>query len=198
MTTLRTRYAIAALAVACCGAAKGQYSTVGFYDRCTSNSSAFAKDENLNEVVADYLAGIQGEIDSSVHVSRVARMAGLEDQSRQARLRADQHVQELQQACAHLSQSMNATDRHPKADQSVPGHAAQTAERGWKADFEHELNRRVPGAIFLMNETGFSQWLDGKQGKTPRRALWEQAVRAGDFEQAAQLLREYERVQKSK
>ena len=115
MTTLRTRYTIAALAVACCGAAKGQYSTADFYDRCMSDSSAFAKDENLNEVVADYLARIQREIDSSVHVSRVARMAGLEDQSKQARLRADQHVQELQQACAHLSQVLREYEREQKS-----------------------------------------------------------------------------------
>lgn len=115
MTTFRTRYTIAALAVACCGAAKGQYSTADFYDRCMSDSSAFAKDENLNEVVADYLARIQREIDSSVHVSRVARMAGLEDQSKQARLRADQHVQELQQACAHLSQVLREYEREQKS-----------------------------------------------------------------------------------
>jgi hypothetical protein len=190
VTTLWTRCAIAALAVVFCSAAKGQSSAVDAYDRCMSNSAAFAKDENLNEVVANFLAGIQKEIDSSVHVSRVARMAGLEEQSKQARSRADRHMLELQQACAHLSQSMAAASQQPKAD--------QTAGLESRARFEQELNRRVPGAIFVMHEAEFSQWLDGKQGKTPRRNLWEQAVLSGDFEQAAQVLRDYERELKSK
>jgi len=49
-----------------------------------------------------------------------------------------------------------------------------------------------------MNEAGFSQWLEGKQGKALRRDVWEQAIVAGDFEQGAQMLRDYERALKSK
>ena len=195
---LWTRYTIAALAVALCGTAMGQLSIINPYDRCVSDSSAFARDEKLNEVVTEYLADIQREIDSSVYLSRVADMAGLEDRSKQARLRADQYRRELQQACAHISRSLSETDQRPKADQFAPVPATQTSERQRQAIVEHELNRRVSGAIFLMNEVGFSQWLDGKQGKTLRRDVWDQAIMADDFEQAARMLRDYERALKSK
>jgi hypothetical protein len=48
-----------------------------------------------------------------------------------------------------------------------------------------------------MNEPGFSQWLDSKQGNARRRDVWEKAIVAEDFEQAAQMLRDYERPPKS-
>jgi hypothetical protein len=125
-------------------------------------------------------------------------MAGLKDRSTQARLRADKYMQELQQACAHISQSMKEPDRHPKADQFAPAQDTQTAERHRQSVIEHELNRRVSGATFLMNEIEFSQWLDGKQGKVLRRDLWDQAIMAESFERAAQMLRDYERSLRSK
>jgi len=90
MTMPWTRFTIAALAVASCSSAMGQLYIVDSYDRCLSDSSAFAVDAKLNEVVTEYLASIQREIDSSVDIARVAGMAGLEDRSMQARLRADQ------------------------------------------------------------------------------------------------------------
>jgi hypothetical protein len=192
MTMPWTRYAIAVLAVALCGSAMGQLSTVNAYDRCLNDSSAFAVDEKLNEVVTEYLANIQREIDSSVDISRVAGMAGLKDRSLQARLRADQYLQELRQACAHISQSMNATDERPKVDQIAPVQNTQTAERQRQASIEYELNRRVSGATFLMNEAGFARWLDGKQGKSLRRDAWDKAILAESYERAAQMLRDYE------
>jgi hypothetical protein len=198
MTRLWTRYASAAFAAALCGTAMGQLSTADSYDRCVNDSSAFASDAKLNESVTEYLTSIQKEIDSSLYISRVAGMAGLEDRSNQARSRANQYRQELQKACAHISQSMNETDQRPGTDQIAPAQVTQSAERQRQAIFERELNRRIPGAIFIMNEAGFAQWLDGKQGKTLRRDLWEQAIVAEDFEQGAQMLRDYERALKSK
>jgi hypothetical protein len=198
MTLPWTRHAIAALALALCSSAMGQVSTIDLYDRCLSDSSTFAANEKLNEVVTEYLAGIQREIDSSLDISRVAGMAGLKDRSTQARLRADKYMQELQQACAHISQSMKEPDRHLKADQFAPAQDTQTAERQRQSVIEHELNRRVSGATFLMNEIEFSQWLDGKQGKVLRRDLWDQAIMAESFERAAQMLRDYERSLRSK
>jgi hypothetical protein len=93
---------------------------------------------------------------------------------------------------------MNEADQRPRTDQIAPVQATQSAERQRQAVVERELNRRIPGAIFIVNEAGFSQWLDGKQGKTLRRDVWEQAIVAEDFEQAAQMLRDYERALKSK
>jgi hypothetical protein len=198
MTRLWSRCAMAAFAVTSCGTALGQLSTIDLYDRCVSDSAAFARDEKLNEVVAEYLAGIQREMDSSLEISRVAGMAGLEERSRQARLRADQNRRELQQACAHTSQSVKEAGQHPGAGRNEPVQGAQPGERQRQAVVELELNRRVLGATFLMNEPGFSQWLDGKQGRLPRRDLWEQALLAGNMEQAALMLREYERALKSR
>lgn len=198
MTTFWTRYAIASLAVALWSTAVGEPSAVDSYERCMSGSAAFAQDENLNRVVADYLANIQREIDSSMEISRVADMAGLKDRSKQARLRADQYRQELQQACAQLSQSLSKTDQRPKDDEFVPLRATQTEERDRQAIFESEVNRRFPGATFLMNEVGFSQWLDSMQGTALRRDLWEKARLANDFEQVVQMLRDYERKPTSK
>lgn len=198
MNTPWTKYTIAALTAALCNTAMGQLSTLDSYDRCVRDSSAFSTDEKLNEVVAEYLANIQKELDSSVYVSRVAGMAGLGDRSKQARLKADQYQQELHRACAQLSQPMNETGQRPQPDQIAPAQAPQTAEHQRQAIVERELNRRIPGAIFMMNEAGFSQWLDGKQGKALRRDVWEQAIAAENFEQAAQMLRNYERAQISK
>jgi len=93
---------------------------------------------------------------------------------------------------------MNETDQRPGTDQIAPAQVTQSAERQRLAIFERELNRRIPGAIFVMNEAGFAQWLDGKQGKALRRDIWEQAIVAEDFELGAQMLRDYERAQKSK
>ena len=192
------RCPLAVLAVAVCGNAAGQASIISSYENCVSDSAAFAKDARLNEVVTEYLANFQREIDSSLYQSRVAGMAGLEDRANQARLRADQYRQELQRACAHISQSLNETDQRPKADPIVPAETGQSAERQRQALVEQELNQRVPGAIFLMNEAGFAQWLDGRQGTMPRRDAWNRAILTDDFEQAVQLLREYERGRKSK
>lgn len=198
MTTLWARNVFAAAAVAMCTAAGAQFSTADTYDRCIGNPSAFAQDENLNEVVAGYLANMQKEIDSSLEIARVAGMAGLEERSKQARSKADQYRQELRQACAHLGQSMNKADQRPKADPVSPAYATQTAGGKREAVFEQEMNLRIPGATFLMNEAAFSQWLDGRQGKAPRRDLWDQAILAEDFEQAAKILRDYERESKSR
>jgi hypothetical protein len=137
MTMPWIRYTIAALALALAlgGAAMGQLSNIDSYDRCVSDSSAFSADENLNEAVTEYLASIRREIDSSVELSRVAAMAGLQDRSMRAQLRADQYRQELQQACAHISQSMNEPDRRPKADQFEPEDALK--------------NKKLPGGSLL-------------------------------------------------
>jgi len=129
MTMFWTRYAVAPLAVALCHTAVAQPSTLDSYERCVSHSAAFAQGENLNGVVADYLANIQREIDSSVEIARVADMAGLKDRSRQARSKADEYGRELQQACAQLSQSLSKTDQ-PSADEPfAPIRATQTEER---------------------------------------------------------------------
>jgi hypothetical protein len=185
-------------AAATYGTAAGQLSTADSYERCVGDSPAFARDEKLNEAVTEYLANIQREIDSSVYISRVAGMAGLEDRSNQARSRAIRYRQELQQACAHLSQAMNEPDQRATTDRAAPAQVAQSVETQRQAVVERELNRRIPGAIFIINEAGFSEWLDGKQGKTLRRDLWEQTMAAEDFEQAARMLRDYERALKSK
>jgi hypothetical protein len=190
MTALWNKYAIAALAAACSGAALAQQSTIAAYDRCVGDSSAFARDEQLNEAGTEYLAKIQKEIESSIYISRVAGMAGQQDRSTQARLRADQYQRELQQACAHLSQSVSPADSRSRSDLSAP--ANQTANLQRQAVLERELNRRVPGATFLINEAGFSQWLEGRQGSLLRREAWDQALLAEDFEKAAQMLRDYE------
>jgi len=196
-----SRYTIAALGVAFCSTAMGQLSIIGSYDRCVSDSSAFARDEKLNEVVTEHLANIQREIDSSVDLSRIAGMAGLGDRAMEARSRANQYRQELQQACAHINQSINETDqrqRQAEADQIAAAQATQAAERQRQAVIEYELNRRVSGATDLMDEVGFSQWLDSNQGKTLRRDVWDQAITADKFDRAAQMLRDYKRVRKSK
>jgi hypothetical protein len=162
-----------------------------------SDSIAFASDEKLNEAVTDYLTNIQKEVDSSLYISRVAGMAGLGDRSNQARSRADQYRQELQRACAHISQSLYETGQRPRTDQVAPAQVTQSEENQRHVILERELNRRIPGAIFIMNEPGFSQWLDSKQGNARRRDVWEKAIVAEDFEQAAQMLRDYERPPKS-
>ena len=198
MTTLRARCAVAVFAVAGCGTAAGQLSAADSYDRCVSDSRAFSSDQKLNEAVTEYLAKIQKEIDSSVYVARVAGMAGLEDRSNQARARAIRYREELQQACAHLSQAMQEPSLRPMTDRTAQAPVAQSAEPQGQAEVERELNRRVPGAIFIINEAGFAEWLGGRQGKALRRDLWERAMAAEDVEQAARMLRDYERALKLK
>lgn len=199
MLMLLTRYAIAALAMTFGSAAVGQLSITGSYDRCVGDSSAFARDEKLNEVVTEYLAKFQRELDSAVDDLRIAGMAGLGARAMQARSRVDQYRQELQQACSHINQSLNSTDqRRAEVDQIAPIQTPQTTQLQRQAVIGYELNQRVSGATDLMDEVAFSRWLDSKQVTPLRRGVWDQAIFAEEFERAARMLRDYQRTRKSK
>jgi hypothetical protein len=159
------------------------------YSRCTSDPSGFARDENLNSAATQYLDNIKREIDFSENLSRMSGMAGLGDRAMEARSRALQYRQQLQQTCAQISQSIGEAEQRQQraeSDRVAASQANKAAERQREAVIEYELNRRVPGAASLMQESDFWNWLNVSQGKTLRRDVWDQAISTEKFDRAAQ------------